>query len=187
MLQHIPNILTLLRILFIPLIGILAYYPSLSIFNALLYTVIGYTDMLDGWIARKYNLQSRFGQMLDPIADKLLFIILSIVLIHLERITGIVMVAIMICITREIFISGVREYMNSQALELPSPYLAKVKTYMLLFAIGILLSDNWGQKLSPYLSYIAFTLIIISTVITLTTSYQYCKTALQYSKRYKKD
>ena len=132
MLFSLPNILTYMRILFIPLMIICLFIDQdslvLRMTAFILYALSGITDFFDGWLARRMNLQSTIGKMLDPIADKLLIAMTLMVLIHTQDISGIHTIAALIILCREILVSGLREFLASTSVSLPVSFLAKCKT-----------------------------------------------------------
>lgn len=142
MLRALPNILTLARIIAVPVTIALLYWPgshgrlaALTIFIA-----AGVTDFFDGWLARRLKAQSRFGAMLDPIADKLLVAGLLIALMAQGTVLGLDALAAYLILGREIFVSGLREFLAAEGRNLPVSTLAKWKTAAQMTAIGALLA-----------------------------------------------
>ncbi len=127
MLRALPNILTMSRILIIPIL-IASFYLEGRLSNwvaAGLFFVAGITDYFDGYLARAYSVQSKLGKFLDPIADKLLVAAAILMLIHFDR-AHIVPALAIIC--REIMVSGLREFLAEIHISVPVSRLAKVKT-----------------------------------------------------------
>ena len=114
-LENIPNILTLLRILIIPVIIIfLELNEEFYIWLALiLYIIACLSDFLDGYLARKFELESSFGRFLDPIADKILIVSLIFILISNTIISGVFVYPALIIVIREILVSGLRDFFCS--------------------------------------------------------------------------
>jgi cardiolipin synthase len=120
---NIANILTISRIALIPIIiAFILIFPTNELFRMsafILYSICGISDFLDGWIARKYNLHSRLGRMLDPIADKLLITVILLALTELQEIKGIHLIPVIIILCREMFISGLREFLADTNFKIP--------------------------------------------------------------------
>lgn len=170
---NIPNLLTWLRILLIPLFVGIFYFEKSWVSEAnqnlvatVIFTVAAITDWLDGWLARKLNQTSAFGAFLDPVADKLMVAAALIVLVELTRVHAIIA---LIIIGREIAISALREWMAQigEARSVAVSMLGKVKTAFQLIAIPLLLYDEpvgffdahqWGT----WLIYIAAVLTLVS-------------------------
>ena len=108
---NLPNRLTILRIFLIPIIVYLIYLNTntTNLIALICFIIAGLSDFFDGYLARKYSLTSDFGTMLDPIADKLLVILVGIVLCYRGDISGINLLPLLLIISREVFISGLRE------------------------------------------------------------------------------
>lgn len=145
--SRVPNILTISRILLIPfiimsLIGFRFGFDGLSnktfIYSCLLYAFI--SDFLDGYIARRWKLESGFGRMIDPIADKLLVAGCLISYCIIVQGNMIVLIPAIIIIFRDILVSGIREYASNSGILLPPTKLAKWKTAFEFLAIILLAS-----------------------------------------------
>lgn len=179
---NLPNLLTWLRIILIPLfVGIFYFEKSWvsasnqNLVATVIFVAAAVTDWLDGWIARKYNQTSAFGAFLDPVADKLMVAAALIVLVQLNRVDAIIA---LIIIGREITISALREWMAQigQSKSIAVSFLGKVKTATQMVAIPMLLyHDNlaafdaqwWGTWL-----------IYVAAVLTLVSMGYYLKAAL---------
>ncbi len=148
--MNIPNLLTWLRILLIPLVVGLFYLPDAWLGESernqaatFAFVLAAVTDWLDGWLARKLDQQSAFGAFLDPVADKLMVAAALIVLVQLGRCDAIVALVI---IGREIAISALREWMAQigRAKSVAVNALGKIKTIVQMIAIPLLLfNDNF--------------------------------------------
>ena len=145
--SRVPNILSISRILLIPfiimsLIGFRFGFDGLSnktfIYSCLLYAFI--SDFLDGYIARRWKLESGFGRMIDPIADKLLVAGCLISYCIIVQGNMIVLIPAIIIIFRDILVSGIREYASNSGILLPPTKLAKWKTAFEFLAIILLAS-----------------------------------------------
>jgi CDP-diacylglycerol--glycerol-3-phosphate 3-phosphatidyltransferase len=174
-----PNLVTLLRILLIPLIVGIFYVPdawlsfaekNVAATGVFIFAAI--TDWLDGYLARTLNQMSAFGAFLDPVADKLVVVGALIVLVQLDRVESVVA---LIIIGREIAISALREWMAQvgQAKSVAVAYVGKVKTVMQMVAVPLLLFDDrlFGvidcHALGTVLIYIAAVLTVISMLYYL--------------------
>ena len=175
MLQNIPNILTLLRIMLIPVMVAIFYINSKVVHTIvmIMFIIAGITDFFDGFLARIWKTQSCFGKVLDSIADKLLIVSILIMMID-KGIAPILPTLVILC--REILISGMREYIAKEKtnMHLHIKYLAKIKTASQMLAIIILL-------LGEETSYVAYShlfgnfVIWIAALLTAITGYRYIK------------
>ena len=176
---NLPNLVTLLRILLIPLIVGIFYFPDewLSFENRNIaatgvFIFAAITDWLDGYLARKLNQMSAFGAFFDPVADKLVVVGALIVLLHLNRVD---MVVALIIIGREIAISALREWMAQmgQAKSVAVAFIGKLKTVLQMVAIPLLLFDDelFGivdcHALGTVLIYVAALLTVVSMLYYL--------------------
>lgn len=149
----------------------------------ILYALSGITDFFDGWLARRMNLQSAMGKMLDPIADKLLISLTLMILIHTQDISGIHTIAALIILCREILVSGLREYLAATSVSLPVSFLAKCKTTLQIFALGFLVIGPayiWVHEAIPSYS-IGISLLWLSALITVYTGYDYIKSGIAHA------
>ena len=144
-----PNLVTISRIILIPLIVGIFYIPddllSFSMKNATatgIFIFAAVTDWLDGYLARRLNQMSAFGAFLDPVADKLIVVGALVVLLSLERVDPFVA---LIIIGREIAISALREWMAKvgQAKSVAVAFIGKLKTVSQMIAIPLLLYNDW--------------------------------------------
>ena len=172
---NIPNLLTWLRILLIPLFVGIFYFekswvsaPNQNLVATVIFTGAAVTDWLDGWLARRLNQTSAFGAFLDPVADKLMVAAALIILVQLARVDAIIA---LIIIGREITISALREWMAKigEARSVAVSLLGKVKTVSQMLAIPLLLYyDPIGvfdpQAVGTWLIYFAAVLTLVSMV-----------------------
>ncbi|XSG81283.1 MAG: CDP-diacylglycerol--glycerol-3-phosphate 3-phosphatidyltransferase [Methyloligella sp. ZOD6] len=182
-LASLPNVLTYGRIVavfalvgcfFLP--GDLGNWLAMSIFIA-----AGVTDFLDGYFARAWGQQSALGRMLDPIADKLIVAASLMMLAADQTIAGWSLWAGVIILSREILVSGLREFLGSLAVSVPVSALAKWKTTVQMVAIGFLLAGEAGDKVFPYTTATGLTLLWIAAILTLYTGYDYLRAALRHA------
>ena len=179
---NIPNLLTWMRILLIPLFVGIFYFekswvslPNQNLVATVIFVLAAVTDWLDGWLARKLNQTSAFGAFLDPVADKLMVAAALIVLLHLGRVDGII---VLIIIGREITISALREWMAQMggSKSVAVSVLGKVKTISQMIAIPMLLYDD---PLGPFDPHVTGTwLVYVAAALTLISMVYYLKMAL---------
>ncbi|WDR05086.1 CDP-diacylglycerol--glycerol-3-phosphate 3-phosphatidyltransferase [Devosia rhodophyticola] len=167
----IPNLITIARIVAIPVIAWLVIMadPGLRLFALVLYVLAAASDWVDGYLARKWNQTSPLGRMLDPIADKLLVGVMLVVLAYDHTLSALDLIPACTILFREIFISGLREFLGNTKVVLPVSMLAKWKTTTQLIAIAILLL----VPAMPVLDVIGTALIWLAAVLTLWTGIQY--------------
>ncbi len=142
---NIPNILTILRLLAAPALAVVFIvlpHPYSDWVALALFVGASVTDWLDGYLARKWNQTSRFGAMLDPIADKAMVITALFVLTALFALNPWVAVPAVVILFREVFVSGLREFLGAQAGLLKVTKLAKWKTTVQMVAIAVLLAQG---------------------------------------------
>lgn len=145
----LPNILTLVRLIAAPMVGfvfLLLPRPFADWVALFLFMFASLTDYLDGLLARRWGQETRFGAMLDPIADKAMVVIALAVLLGVIAndggLSALIMVPVIVILFREIFVSGLREFLGSKAGTLKVTKVAKWKTTVQMVAIGLLFS--WG-------------------------------------------
>ena len=173
----IPNILTILRITSAPILVVVLLFNEINmvILGLIIFIVSSITDFLDGYLARSFNQLSKLGKILDPIADKLLITCALISLISNNIIQDIHVIAATLIIIREIFISGLREYIRGNVLKVT--FLAKVKTTIQMIAI-ILLIPSEVLELNFDLQIIGLLFLWLSSILSLITAYQYVKVSI---------
>ena len=182
----IPNILTIGRIIIVPFFVISFFLPGFygEIIPFLLFILASFTDFLDGLLARLYKEESKLGELLDPIADKIIVSTALILLVMNETIQNYEVIAAIIILTREILISGLREFLADVQIKIPVSGLAKVKTFIQMFAIAILLTGETGNKIINFEDYNAQTVGIIllwlSAFLTLYTGYDYVRKGIDH-------
>ena len=187
MLKKIPNILTIGRIIIVPIFVISFYLPGFygDIIPLVLFVTASFTDFLDGLLARMYKEESKLGELLDPIADKILVAAALILLVMNGTIKNYEVIAAIIILTREILISGLREFLAIGKIKLPVSNLAKLKTFLQMFSISILLTGETGNKILNFQDYNAQTIGIIllwfSAFLTLYTGYDYLRKGIDHA------
>ena len=182
----IPNILTIGRIIIVPFFVISFFLPGFygEIIPFLLFVLASFTDFLDGLLARLYKEESKLGELLDPIADKIIVSTALILLVMNETIQNYEVIAAIIILTREILISGLREFLADVRIKIPVSGLAKSKTFIQMFSIAILLTGETGNKIINFEDYNAQTVGIIllwlSAFLTLYTGYDYVRKGIEH-------
>ncbi|WP_448585742.1 CDP-diacylglycerol--glycerol-3-phosphate 3-phosphatidyltransferase [Thermaurantiacus sp.] len=182
--SSLPNLLTLSRILAVPLFVLLmwdgTWFTSLLAFG--LFCLAGITDYMDGHLARAQGTVSKLGIFLDPIADKLMVASVIVMLIHNDAIRGWTMLPALIIILREIAVSGLREFLAGVQVSLPVSQLAKWKTALQMVALGALLlgqsSAHWWPALPAHdLGVLA---LFLAAGLTLVTGWDYLRAGLRH-------
>jgi len=181
MLFNLSNILTLSRILVIPLIVILIYLkgPMSGWIAFVLFCLAGITDYYDGYFARMRKEVSNLGTFLDPIADKLLVASVILILTSKGIINNWETIPALIILLREIAVSGLREFLIKTKVSLPVSRIAKFKTSLQLIALGILILSEGGIAVVPILLFGKIALWLAG-LLTLYTGYDYMKSAFKY-------
>ncbi|OFW81116.1 MAG: CDP-diacylglycerol--glycerol-3-phosphate 3-phosphatidyltransferase [Alphaproteobacteria bacterium RIFCSPLOWO2_01_FULL_40_26] len=171
--RQLPNFLTTLRLIIIPLLILSFYIPGMvaNIVSATLFGIAAITDYFDGYFARSMRAQSNFGKCLDPIADKLLVIVAIVMLIRFNPTNPWILFPGLIIICREVLVSGLREFLAELHVSVPVSKLAKYKTAVQMFAIGgLLLGDNGSSYVFYYwlggFIEVDVTFLIISAIVT---------------------
>ena len=187
MLKKIPNILTIGRIIIVPFFVLAFYLPGFygDLTALILFIVASFTDFLDGMLARMMGEESKLGELLDPIADKIIVATALILLVMSGTIKHYEVIAAIIILTREILISGLREFLARGQIKLPVTNLAKLKTFLQMVAIALLLTGETGNKILNFQDYNAQTIGIIllwlSAFLTLYTGYEYLRKGIDHA------
>lgn len=180
--MNIPNILTLARIVFIPLLVVLFYLPySWSMpLAAILFALASITDWLDGYLARLWNQSTPFGAFLDPVADKLMVAVALALLI--ERFdTMLLTLPALVIIGREIVISALREWMAEMGKRgmVAVSWIGKLKTTLQMVALLVLLAFPPGHELAQ----IGVGILYVAAILTLWSMFQYLRAAWPHLSR----
>jgi len=183
----LPNLLTLSRILAVPILVFLLWRPSPVDYAVtfVLYCIVGLTDYLDGYLARAQGLTSRLGQFLDPIADKIMVAAVLIMLISSRKanpvpeIASLNIIAALVILLREIIVSGLREYLAGLQVSVPVSALAKWKTTAQLVALGALILGGAISQM-PWVHELGIACLWIAAALTLISGYDYLRTGLKH-------
>lgn len=175
---NLANSLSLLRIVGVPVILALLYFGSQSkiicLLTLLLFILISLTDMIDGFVARKFNQITNLGKFLDPLADKILVSSVLIMLTHLERVNPWITIIIII---REIIVTGLRAIAAEQGKVIAADIFGKIKTILQMFALcPLLLHHSWfglnPAALGTFILWLALFATIFSGCNYLRNSYK---------------
>src|ERR1700731_3842843 len=170
----VPNILTYGRVVAVPVVAGCLFWPEFAWARWLALAIFisaGITDFLDGYLARAWSQQSRLGQMLDPIADKLLVSAVLMMLVADHTISSYSLSAAIIILCREILVSGLREFLAGLKVSLPVSKVAKWKTTLQLVALGFLIAGRAGELVLPGTTNIGLSLFWVSALLTLYTGW----------------
>jgi cardiolipin synthase (CMP-forming) len=177
-LKDIPNILTALRIALIPIL-VLSFYLEGDVARyvaAGIFLFASVTDFFDGFLARLWKVESSFGMVLDPIADKMLVASTLLMLVYKDMAPVLPILAIL---CREMLISGMREYLAQIKVSVPVSNLAKIKTAVQMLAIVILLLGEQLIGIS-HMDYVGKIALWIAAILTLVTGYAYFREGFKH-------
>lgn len=174
----IPNILTIARIVLIPCFVVAFYLPTrhAGVITASIFCLAGFTDWLDGFLARRLNQTSKFGAFLDPVADKLIVAVALVLLVgRYASVWMTIPAAVIVC--REITISALREWMAEvgQHTSVSVNYIGKCKTVIQILSIIILLWQPADWRLSWVI--VGIILMYVATFLTLWSMVTYLRAA----------
>ncbi len=183
MFSTLPNLLTLIRIAFIPLIIWGVYFDTLFSrwFALSIFSIAAITDYLDGYFARRWSQTTKFGQIVDPIADKLLVLSILLIVLSTGKTSKSLIIPGQVILCREIFISGLREFLHALKIRIPVSYLSKWKTTVQMFALGFLILGD-DPLLDFNFLYIGEPFLWIAMILACITGYKYFTTSLVYIK-----
>jgi cardiolipin synthase (CMP-forming) len=183
----LPNLLTLSRILAVPILVFLLWRPAPVDYaiTFVLYCVVAITDYLDGYLARAWGSISRLGQFLDPIADKIMVAAVIVMLISSRKanpvpeIAGLHLIPALVILLREIIVSGLREYLAGLQVSIPVSALAKWKTALQLVALGALILAG-ALPQAPWVHMSGLICLWAAAALTLITGYDYLRVGLRH-------
>jgi CDP-diacylglycerol--glycerol-3-phosphate 3-phosphatidyltransferase/cardiolipin synthase len=196
----LPNLLTLSRIFAVPLLAFLLWWPDWRLGYGLgfvLYCVIGFTDYLDGYLARAQGTVSKLGQFLDPIADKIMVAAVILVLAAQGYMRGpyvgdLHVIAGLVILIREIAVSGLREFLGPLRISMPVSRLAKWKTTFQLVSLGALILGgaiegppcevryDCGPLADQWIHLTGLVALWAAAVLTLITGWDYLRVGLKH-------
>lgn len=197
----IPNILTVMRLAAAPGVALafVVFERPLADWVAIaLFVLAALTDYVDGKLARAWKQETEFGRMMDPIADKAMVVIALSVIVGLSGINPLILLPVAFILLREIFVSGLREFLGSKAGKLKVTYLAKWKTTAQMVAIPVLLLagvfeydrrrgapwvSSWFHTWAEWtLQNSGLVLIWVAGLLTVMTGYDYLVKAMPFLK-----
>lgn len=194
--MSLPNILTLSRIVAIPLLAALLWWPGWHfgyLMAFVLYCAMGITDYFDGMLARSSGAVSRLGIFLDPVADKIMVVSVILVLTAMGVLRGpyvgdMHVVAGMIIVMREIAVSGLREFLGPLQISIPVSKLAKWKTTFQLVSLGALILGqglpDWNIDLGAQVinlpHTVGLTTLWAAAILTVITGWDYLRVGLKH-------
>ena len=184
MLKNLPNVITFIRIVLAPVIAFILWQPQSAYLGALglaLFCFAGFSDWLDGWLARRLNTVSSVGRMLDPIADKLL-IAACLLAFAAQRGADLLFLApALVIIFREFLVSGLREYLAGTKASVPVSLAAKWKTAIQMTAIGCLIALPAFPEFR-WLDMTGLILLWVSAALTVQTGLAYFRASASHFK-----
>jgi cardiolipin synthase len=199
----LPNILTILRMLAAPGVAIMFLYfhrPSADWLALTLFVGAAITDYFDGYLARLWKQESKFGAMLDPIADKAMVVIALVVITGFSGMNPWILLPATLIIFREVFVSGLREFLGATAKLLAVTKLAKWKTTAQMVAIAILFFGTGldfiergrgpmvgglaplSEGIAGWVTCLGIVLLWIAAILTLITGWDYFSKSLPHLK-----
>jgi cardiolipin synthase (CMP-forming) len=183
-LTSLPNILTYGRIAAVPVLAaLLFFYDSAGARWAAfaIFVAACITDWLDGYLARIWQQQSNLGRMLDPIADKLLVGATLLMLVFTRNITGWSVWAALIILSREILVSGLREFLAELNVKVHVTQLAKWKTAFQFIALAMILAGPAVEAYVPGVTEAGIVILWMAALLTLFTGYDYLKAGIRHA------
>src|SRR3954466_9586327 len=183
----LPNLLTLSRILAVPILVFLLWQPAPLDYaiTFVLYCIVGITDYFDGYLARAQGLTSRLGQFLDPIADKIMVAAVIIMLVSTRNHSGdpvihsFHLIPALVILLREIIVSGLREYLAPLNVSVPVSALAKWKTTLQLVSLGALILGGAVPE-APWVHEVGLLCLWFAGGLTLVTGYDYLRIGIRH-------
>lgn len=178
----LPNILTLSRILALPLLALFLWWPEWRegyLIAWIIYALMGVTDYFDGYLARAQGTVSKLGVFLDPIADKIMIATVILILVGKQVIVDWHLIAALVILAREIAVSGLREFLGGIQVSMPVSQLAKWKTTLQLGALGFLIfsraTPEWVWVLQTGLVFLWG-----AAALTVITGWDYLRVGLKH-------
>ncbi|HUG45922.1 MAG TPA: CDP-diacylglycerol--glycerol-3-phosphate 3-phosphatidyltransferase [Sphingomicrobium sp.] len=184
----LPNLLTLSRILAVPILVFLLWRPTPIDYaiTFVLYCLVGATDYFDGYLARAQGQISKLGQFLDPIADKIMVASVIVMLVASRRADGdppiledLHIIPALVILLREIIVSGLREFLATLRVSMPVSHLAKWKTALQLVALGALILGG-ALPAMEWVHMVGLASLWAAAGLTLVTGYDYLRIGLKH-------
>ena len=179
---QLPNTLTVLRILLVPVFALAFELPGETgrLASFVIFCLAGVSDALDGLAARKLSARSEFGRMLDPIADKILVAVALMMLVESRVLHGFELIPALVILAREILVSGLREFLASASVSVPVTRVAKMKTVLQMISIGAMLLGPDADRIVPGALYLAYMLLWIAAALTVYTGLAYLRAGIAH-------
>ncbi len=170
---NLPNTITVVRVGVVPILLLLPWFPdrSSSLFIGWCFTIAGFSDLLDGWLARRGQQVTRIGKLLDPLADKLIVSTALIVLVAVGRVPDWAMWMVVVIVGRELAVTGLRGLASSQGQVMEASGYGKLKTFAQNVAIGAMIFHYPTLVFSFH--HIGLALLGLATALTLWSGYAY--------------
>lgn len=168
--RNLPNLLTISRTLAIPAI-ILSFYIENKYANLITISIFIFaciTDFFDGYLARAWKVQSKFGMLFDPIADKLIVVSTIIMLVYKHKINDYTIVPSVIIVCREILVPGLREFLIAKNISLPVSKAGKIKTFLQMVAVVALIMSDYEPT-----QYVGVICLWVAAAMTIWSGYNY--------------
>ena len=185
--SSLPNAITIARIGLVPLFVAAFFLPvdpgRWVVF--VLFCLAGVTDAIDGIVARKWNAESSFGRMLDPIADKMIVSAALLMLAYDHTIYDYHLAPALIILCREILVSGLREFLAGAQVGVPVTRIAKLKTVMQVAAIAALIASSASDTMLPGVTSAALIGLWAAAALTFYTGYAYWRAGLLHVREAK--
>ncbi len=183
----LPNLLTLSRILAVPILVFLLWKPSWFDYaiTFVLYCLVGITDYFDGYLARAQKTVSRLGMFLDPIADKIMVASVIVMLVSTRNSSGepiihsFHIIPALVILLREIIVSGLREFLATLQVSVPVSKLAKWKTTFQLVSLGALILAG-ALPQWPWVHSVGLVFLWTAATLTLVTGWDYLRVGLRH-------
>ena len=183
----LPNLLTLSRILAVPILGFLLWKPSWFDYaiTFVLYCLVGITDYFDGYLARAQKTVSRLGVFLDPIADKIMVAAVIVMLVARAPhqgppiIDGWHLIPALVILLREIIVSGLREFLAGLQVSVPVSHLAKWKTTFQMVALGALILGG-ALPQWPWVHLVGLVCLWAAAALTMVTGWDYLRVGIRH-------
>jgi cardiolipin synthase len=180
--DHLPNLLTFARIALTP-VFVAAFWldmPGGRWVVFAVFVIAAITDYADGWVARRRNVESRLGQMLDPIADKLLIASALVMLVYMDDIRGFVIIPALVILAREILVSGMREFLATISVQVPVSSISKIKTVFQVVAIAMLIVAPAVEHVWGWVHRAGILTLWAAAVLTIYTGFNYVQANLSH-------
>ncbi|MCM1001748.1 CDP-diacylglycerol--glycerol-3-phosphate 3-phosphatidyltransferase [Wolbachia pipientis] len=168
--KNLPNLLTISRALAVPAI-ILSFYIENKYANLITISIFIFacvTDFFDGYLARAWKVQSKFGRLFDPIADKLIVASTIMMLVYKHKVNDYTIIPSVVIVCREILVSGLREFLIATNVSLPVSKAGKIKTFLQMLAVVALIMDDY--EITQYIGAIC---LWVAAIITMWSGYNY--------------